>query len=193
LDGEYTILTVEETKGFNIGDFCRIDKQTEAEIGHDFYQISEIDEEKKTIKIEGNASHSIGKPLVSFGQEGDNIGICINGSTESSFGASQSISVFDFDPSRDTKIVPRIILGKLPIEEEIYGYAAGTYGLYAENVLLKGSLVTQSKTEDNDVMYSGISTVYTGYKTPKSTKLSSRITGHIPSEILLWAGSEDTT
>ena len=44
--------------------------------------------------------------------------------------------------NKTKNITPRIVLGKLPNEESIYGYAAGTYGLYAENVLLKGSLVT---------------------------------------------------
>jgi len=69
------------------------------------------------------------------------VGISINGSTDNSFSTPQSISVFEFNP--ETKIItPRIVLGKLPNEESIYGYAAGTYGLYAENVLLKGSLVT---------------------------------------------------
>ena len=56
---------------------------------------------------------------------------------------------------------PRIILGKLPDSQTIYGYAAGTYGLYAENVLLKGSLVTQTNTTGS-ITYSGISTLYSG-------------------------------
>jgi hypothetical protein len=49
------------------------------------------------------------------------------------------LSVFDFDVENKT-LNPHIILGKLP--EDGYGFASGTYGLYAENVLLKGSLVT---------------------------------------------------
>jgi hypothetical protein len=39
------------------------------------------------------------------------------------------------------RIYPKIVLGKLP-EETQYGFAGGSYGLYAENVLLRGSLVT---------------------------------------------------
>jgi hypothetical protein len=99
-----------------------------------------INENSKQLTVAGDATGTQGKPIVSFGQEGDNVGICINGSIDNSFCTPQSISVFDFNTS--TKLItPRIVLGKLP-DEPIYGYAAGTYGLYAENVLLKGSLVT---------------------------------------------------
>ena len=188
--GNNTVLFLEEVKGFNQEDYCRIDSKVE-ELKHEYYQIISVDINNKKITVSGNAIDSIGKPIVNFGQNGDNIGITINGSTDDSFCAPQSISVFEFD--LDTKLaIPRVILGKLPNENSIYGYAAGTYGLYAENVLLKGSLVTQSKTEESGVMYSGISTVYSGGAVPKSNKLSAKITGHNPSEILLWAGAEDT-
>jgi hypothetical protein len=49
-------------------------------------------------------------------------------------------------------------LGKLPDSDE-YGFAKGTYGLYAENALLKGSLVTSYASEEGAV-YSGINTLY---------------------------------
>lgn len=191
LEDSKTILTLEEIKGFNENDYCRIDVQSLNSLEHRYYKILSVNEEVKQITVEGDASGSQGKPIVDFGQTNDNVGICINGSIDNSFGTPQSISVFDFNP--DTKIIsPRIVLGKLPNEESIYGYAAGTYGLYAENVLLKGSLVTQAQTGDNGVMYSGISTVYTGEGVPRSIKLSEKMPSHIPGEILLWAGAEDT-
>ena len=120
----------------------------------------------KKITVEGEVVSAVGKPVVNFGQQGDNVGICINGSIDDSFGTPQSISVFDFDSSTKA-VIPRIVLGKLPDEESIYGYAAGTYGLYAENVLLKGSLVTQTDTTGS-VTYSGISTLYSGANAPTS-------------------------
>ena len=186
-----TILTIEEVKGFNIGDFCRIDIQTLNSLDHNFYEIVAVDQNNKTITVSGNAADTQGKPIVNFGQTGDNVGICINGSVDDSFGTPQSISVFDFDT--ETKLVsPRIVLGKLPNEQTIYGYAAGTYGLYAENVLLKGSLVTQTDTTGS-VTYSGISTLYSGIDAPASHKYESWFGTGNTGEILLWAGATGTT
>jgi hypothetical protein len=37
LNGENTILTIEETKGFNVNDFCRIDVQLINGLEHRFY------------------------------------------------------------------------------------------------------------------------------------------------------------
>jgi hypothetical protein len=54
----------------------------------------------------------------------------------------QSLSVFELN-SKDN-LVPRVVLGKLPSDKTMYGSIAGTYGLYAENVLLKGALITQT-------------------------------------------------
>ena len=193
----YTKLYVEETNGFNIGDYCRIDSQTENIIGFDYYEIIEIDHSNKTIIVNGNARSSAGKALVSFGsvseERQDNVGISINGSVDDSFGPPQSISVFDFDPNRQgSKIVPKIVLGKLPDDGDIYGYAAGTYGLYAENVLLKGSLVTQAKTNEQGFTYSGISTLYSGSNSPNSDKYAQWFGENNTGEILLWAGAKGT-
>lgn len=185
-DGNTTLL-LEEIRDFKEGDYCRIDNQATSDRA--YYQIISVDTNNKKITISGDASGAAGKPIVNFGQVGNNIGISINGSTDESFSTPQSISVFEFDP--DSKIItPRVVLGKLPNEQGIYGYAAGTYGLYAENVLLKGSLVTQAKTENKEFTYSGISTAYSGADAPKSTKLITKIPNHVASEILLWAGAE---
>lgn len=195
LSGTNTLLTLEETRGFNIGDYCRIDVQTQNSLEHRFFEIIAIQD--KVITVSGNASGSYGKPIVNFGQvnedkeKNDNVGISINGSTDNSFSTPQSISVFDFNP--ETKIItPRIVLGKLPNEESIYGYAAGTYGLYAENVLLKGSLVTQTDTTGT-VTYSGISTLYTGADSPTSQRYEQWFGEGKTGEILLWAGATGTT
>lgn len=196
-NGIRTKLYLEEIKGFNIGDYCRIDSQLEGIIGFEYYEIVEIDHNNKSIIIKGDAKFSAGQALVNFGSisenHQDNVGITINGSIDDSFGPPQSISVFDFDPNRQgTKIVPKIILGKLP-NNEIYGYAAGTYGLYAENVLLKGSLVTQTKTTEKGYTYSGISTLYADSNSPNSDKYSSWFGEGNTGEILLWAGAKGTS
>lgn len=191
--GSNTKLTLEQTEGFNVGDYCRIDIQTANSVEHRFFVVTNITD--KTITVSGDATGSYGKPIVSFGQinedknKNDNVGICINGSLDSSFSTPQSISVFDFNPVTQI-ITPRIVLGKLPNEESIYGYAAGTYGLYAENVLLKGSLVTQTVTS-NSVTYSGISTLYSE-NAPTSDRYNAWF-GKNTGEILLWAGATGTS
>jgi hypothetical protein len=62
-----TILTLEEVKGFNIGDFCRIDTQTLNSLDHNFYEIVAVDQNNKTITVSGNAADTQGKPIVNFG------------------------------------------------------------------------------------------------------------------------------
>lgn len=189
LSGENTVLTLEEVKGFNSGDFCRIDIQTENSIGHEFYKIVAVNEVEKKIEVIGNAIDSQGKPIVNFGQEGDNVGISINGSVDDSFSTPQSISVFDFNETNKI-ITPRIVLGKLPNEKTIYGYAAGTYGLYAENVLLKGALVTQVRS-GGETVYSGINTIYSNdiSSQPVSDRYANNFQTKTGAPILLWAGA----
>lgn len=193
--GSNTKLTLEQTEGFNVGDYCRIDIQTANSVEHRFFVITNITD--KIITVSGDATGSYGKPIVSFGQtnedknKNDNVGICINGSLDNSFSTPQSISVFDFNPTTQT-ITPRVVLGKLPNEESIYGYAAGTYGLYAENVLLKGSLVTQTDTSES-ITYSGISTLHSGADAPASHRYSNWFGEGNTGEILLWAGATGTS
>lgn len=193
--GSNTKLTLEQTEGFNVGDYCRIDVQTANSIEHRFFVVTNIAD--KIITVSGDATGSYGKPIVSFGQtnedknKNDNVGICINGSLDSSFSTPQSISVFDFNPTTQI-ITPRVVLGKLPNEESIYGYAAGTYGLYAENVLLKGSLVTQTDTSES-ITYSGISTLHSGADAPASHRYSNWFGEGNTGEILLWAGATGTS
>jgi hypothetical protein len=43
----------------------------------------------------------------------------------------------------EESLISRIILGKLP-DLEVYGNARNSYGLYAENVVLNGSLTTKT-------------------------------------------------
>ena len=133
----------------------------------------------------------VGKPIVSFGYvsgtgEGvNNIGIGINGSTNGAMLTPQSLSVFELD-NKDN-LIPRIVLGKLPLDKVKYGSIAGTYGLYAENVLLKGALITQ--TQDLNPVYCGISTQYTTDPPVSGALLNKGFDDFTPSEILFWAGA----
>lgn len=145
---------------------------------------------QKVEEKEREAEFFIGKPIVSFGyvsggQGVNNIGIGINGSTNGSMLTPQSLSVFELD-SKDN-LEPRIVLGKLPNKPK-YGSIAGTYGLYAENALLKGALITQ--TQGLNPVYCGISTQYAAEYPVSNALLNKGFNDFTPSEILIWAGAE---
>ena len=144
-----------------------------------------------SLPIERGPDFFVGKPVVSFGyintsSEGvNNVGIGLNGSTNGALLPPQSLSVFELDSNN--KLLPHIILGKLPNNKEIYGSIAGTYGLYAENVLLKGALIT--KTSGIEPVYCGISTQY-AQDAPISSELYDKgLIDFSPSEIVFWAGA----
>lgn len=173
-----TTLTLESTSGFQAGDYCKIDD--------DFYVILSLSDDNITIK--GKIDRIQNFTIVSFGHTDEKgnraVGIGINGSIDNSLVASQAITVFDFNESNQS-VTPRIILGKLPTGDVTYGSLGGTYGLYAENVLLKGALVTQTRDQNgNKMIYSGINTLFTG-----DAPRSSREFFTNPGEILLWAGA----
>ena len=178
-----TVCRVESIKGFNIGDYCQIEYNGVVS----YYIIKKIIQPNK-IQLDQPLDESyIGTPLIDFGKNGA-VGIGINASDNASFIPSQSISVFEFN-STSKNLENHIILGKLP-NDDIYGDIRGTYGLYAENVLLKGSLVTRAQTAEG-AKYSGISTLQTGENAPNSSRYSECFGGNT-GEILIWAGAEGT-
>ena len=72
---------------------------------------------------------------------------------------AKSFSLFDYKINTSDSLlgnsierVPRAVLGKIPMEET-YGVIKGRTGLYAENALIKGSLILQ-----DDYNFSGFST-----------------------------------
>ena len=187
-DEDISKITLEDTTGFNIGDYCLINK----DLNKIWVVITGIETNAITVNQKISAD-CIGQPLVDFGQKDKNghgdVGIGINGSTNGALITPTSLSVFDFDVDRKV-LVPHIILGKLP--DDGYGFASGTYGLYAENVLLRGSLVTQTEpTENQASVYSGISTLYSGADSPTSHGYREWF-GDTIGEILLWAGAAST-
>ena len=121
------------------------------------------------------------------------VGICINGSDDSSsFTSPRAITVYTLGENYDER-TDRIILGQIPNESERFGRIAGTYGLYGENVYLKGALVTESSTDKP--IFSGISTIYSSEdEVPTMQGLSSMFPNTKElGRILLWAGAESNS
>lgn len=115
------------------------------------------------------------------------VGICINGSDDSaSFTSPRAITIYTLGENYDERI-NRIILGQIPNEPR-FGRIAGTYGLYGENVYLKGALVTES----DRATFSGISTAYSKDEDiPTMQNLSEMFPDDRSlGRILLWAGAE---
>lgn len=175
-------LTLESREGFQVGNICLIAEETSKTYVEIISVSAELSDNTIIIKSTKTPDFFVGKVIVNLGKTGD-VGIGINGSESNSLVAPQSISVFEFN-EEEKSLNPKIILGKLP-DENAYGFAKGTYGLYAENVLLKGSLVTGSK----EGSYSGIRTTYSEGNAPTSEKLGEHLENFTPSEILFWAGS----
>lgn len=183
ISADGTILTLENPSGFDIGHSVYF--------GDSKYGcISSI--EKDQITLAKAVSVKEGDVITSFGKK-KSIGLGINGaeinvSAGTAIIPQQSFSVFEWTQSNSTTgegtATAKIILGKLPSGQE-YAPFQNTFGLYAENVLLKGSLVTNSSD-----FYSGISTLVAGENAPKS---SAEHFKNNNSEILLWAGAEGTT
>ena len=126
--------------GFEIGDYCLLERKGGEPL---YYKIEDVNYENKTIILNGSPSlTNIGSPIINLGKKGS-IGIGINGSSNEVYKMpSNSISILEFDGTNSLE--PKIILGKLPNDKNSFGEAAGTYGLYGENVVLNGSLTTKT-------------------------------------------------
>lgn len=207
-------LTLESAAGFIADEYCRIDGELSSTgLSHSFYKVLAVKTEEKITEdgtteieqkeiivslLEGNAlieaKNLLGKTIVHFGKKGS-VGLALNGSIDSSFSPPATLTVFDFNlvetevQERKKKIsgmaIPRIVLGYLPNETQ-YGYASGTYGLYAENVILQGELVTNSLKTN---ISSGISTVYRDDHANSANSPAGSFFEGKTGEILLWAGA----
>lgn len=182
--------------GFEKGDICLLENTRGESL---YYKIEEVNED--TIILDGNPSiNFIGSPIINLGKT-KSIGIGINGSRNETYKIPpNSISVLEFDGSNS--LIPKIILGKLPDNQDTFGPATGSYGLYAENVVLNGSLTTktlaqsssaQTYSEKSSYNYSGIgTTIYNG--APSTVEMIERFPKAINrGQILLWAGANDSS
>lgn len=200
------IFTIEDATGFQIGDYCLItENQGSSKL---YFLIDRVENNdiyvtinKTTLDTGVDFNKYVGVPLIDMGVETNNrnIGLGLNSSTNNSLVEANSLSVFEFD-SENKQLNTKIILGQIPNNEGLYGNMAGTYGLYAENVLLSGSLVTSFEEEGGSITkyYSGISSAYdnlSGEYAVSSEKLFPNDENGCggSSEILLWAGAPGTS
>ena len=85
------------------------------------------------------------------------------------------------------KIVPKIILGKIPAQTISTAIQQDTYGLYAESAYLTGTLTTQYSS-DSGVGYAGVNTL-------SGARFNKKVAGLTDdnSRIVFWAGSNGLT
>lgn len=120
-------------------------------------------------------------PLINLGGLAQNaIGISLNATNhDDSFGFGDSITIYDQGIlSDDNGVVTftrnnRLIMGRLPVQDFIPVDMQGSFGLYADNVYLKGAMVSAAQ-DGNTYITSGINT--------------NEINGNV-----FWAGAEGGT
>lgn len=194
---EGTKITLETALGgFGIDDICLVENNDGSE---EYCQIVGVEDKTLTLS-KSLPTGVIGSPIVNLGKK-NSIGIGINGSNSQTYNISPgTISVLEFDG--EESLISRIILGKLP-DLEIYGNARNSYGLYAENVVLNGSLTTktaiqnaaQAKNAAED-SYSGIGTTLGTEGAPNTANIIDaeiKFPGKKLGQILLWAGAENSS
>lgn len=130
-----------------------------------------------------NPSSLVGQILIGYGNNGD-IGIGLNSSNSASAMPPQAISVFEtvveVNQDSNEKITditlrenPKIVLGRMDDEGKDYGLSK--YGLYAEQVNVKGELSSTSEK-----FYSGINSNSQIYEIDSQEEAN---------RIVLWAGA----
>lgn len=99
---------------------------------------------------------------------------------------SVSLSCLETD-NESYKIVPKIILGKIPARTISTAIQQDTYGLYAESAYLTGTLTTQYSA-DGGVGYAGVNTL-------NGARFNKKVSGlkDDNSRIVFWAGSNGLT
>ena len=195
INGTY-IVELEEDAGFNINDYCLVELSGEGMPGSNerlYFTIIDKVDKKVTLKPESTGALDATKIpclIINYGQkatdtEHGSIGIGINASDNNSIVQKNSISVFEL--GKDGQLNTHIVLGLLDenILQDFDSSVTSSYGLYADNVYLRGSLVTENKAEgNNQATYSGIGTVF-GTNPPYSKKNLFENQGRL----ILWAGA----
>lgn len=203
--GGYIIEPETVEAGFMENDYCQIGNQGV------LYRIQSIDPTTGEITLvrateaaalkepvilaedEENTFSIIGEILVSYGQtteDKDSIGIAINSSDSSTSVAPHAISIFKNVFTAENGLIkhtkePVIVLGEM--SGEGYGGLKG-YGLYADNVYLKGSLISEGEV-GGKTFYSGMNTK-SKIKMPEGESGVDFFPGKDKGEILFWAGAK---
>lgn len=195
-------ITIENRNGFSTGDYCKVgysngltESMFEISLADGATEINDVNGElngEDGVEIELlNSSNLIdynfaGLPFIDFGRNGD-IGIGINSSKNNNLVTGNALSLFELQVNSTStynfkdnmNIIPRVILGQIPDIPETYGSLSGKYGLYADNVLLKGSMIA------NGINYSsGINTE------SEAVEKNSNFPADRRGSILLWAGAD---
>lgn len=133
-----------------------------------------------------------GKILVGYGKD-NSISIVLNSSENSSVGMPNAITIYnntfetEVDIAGNSGIIHNkkavVALGKMNGDPGVGGLTG--YGLYADNVYLRGSLIARGKRSSNEEYYSGINTKSTVIM-PNYDNLFTNKRG----EIILWAGAK---
>lgn len=122
-----------------------------------------------TLEIPENIRNEfIELPVINIGNATQNtIGISLNATSNSTtFGFADSITIYDQNITTNNtdefefKRNNRLVMGRLPYEESLIPTSMqGSFGLYADNVYLKGAMVSATGTKGtSDYMTSGINT-----------------------------------
>ncbi len=146
-----------------------------------FGKVTNVSEENANITVNvptGLTNNFNPKTITWFGKEDGNVIIGIN-SDNSSFGnflPERSLVINDFEYNNNGTLNSsiKLLLGDLSSAKDASGNNLSGYGLYADNVYLHGSLVTEMEN-----IYAGISTIPTV------------IDGKWNERIIFWAGADD--
>lgn len=138
---------------------------------------------------QGATTNLVGSPIINMGGA-SSPSIIINGSESNTLYPKSALSIFTNNIEGD-KLNPevRLVLGQMPqeISDKTYGiFSSNSYGLYSENVFLKGALISEGKS-NSGMMYSGMNTNSTVpmFKEDSSDNTMFQETGNI----ILWAGA----
>ena len=203
IDGANIYFETSQSGGFKIDDWCLLQTSDYSKF---YYRVSSIITDNNlviglTLKTNTGEETSIntdfiGAILINLGEtDGEkgagSVGIGINGSTNNTFLAPNAISVVTpnwDDNAKTMNLNSHIILGKLP-NEEIYGYAAGTYGLYADNVVLRGQITTG--TDAISKSYCGLGTTGKTASVKDIINYENMFPNREVGKIVLWAGADN--
>lgn len=158
IDNEY-IIELEEAEGFETNGYCFFEINGEKE--YLFIKEGKNNNNNNNITVitnfnlKDNESILIGKPIIDVGSQ-DSVGIGINSSSNKDTVKDNSISVFQTNITKSAdgnikiNLTPKIIMGYFDNKDDYentglinsYGKLKGKYGLYAENVLVTGAIIS---------------------------------------------------
>lgn len=191
--GSSCTITLEDATWIKAGDYCQI--RYGGVIGTILtFQITSVKGNTVSFTTSETLSDDIlSLPLVSYLNITDdiatnNIGIGINSTANDSFITPQAISIFQSSLSDgEIERTPVVILGQMPASSAIPEGFRGSYGLFADNAYLRGSLIAEG-TKDGTNFSAGINT-RSGIQMPTTDIPSGATLG----DIILWAGAPGTS